>query len=72
MLAVLAQVESVAYATSRVMLRQRTYSVLSDVKVGFCFAPMVSPPATHADGKPHITWSRFHEASAQPTNVSPV
>lgn len=45
------------------MLRQRTYNVLNDVKVGFAFASMVSPPSANPDGKPHITWSRFHKVS---------
>ncbi len=55
------QVESVGYALNRAALRQRTYSVLSDVKVGFVFAGMVSPPSHNADGKPHISWSKFHQ-----------
>ncbi len=56
--------ESVGYALNRVMLRQRTFSVLSDVKVGFVFAGMVSPPSANPDGKPHITWSKFHQVRA--------
>ena len=52
------------YALNRAALRQRTYSVLSDVKVGFVFAGMVSPPSHNADGKPHISWSKFHQARA--------
>ncbi len=49
------------YALNRAAMRQRTYSVLSDVKVGFVFAGMVSPPSHNADGKPHISWSKFHQ-----------
>ena len=60
-----------AYASSQMMLRQRTYSVLADVKVGAAFASMVSPPSANPDGKPHITWSRFHKVSPRPPRPAP-
>lgn len=57
------QVEAVHYSTSRAVLQQRSYSVSSDVKWGCRFAPVVSrPQAVRAggDGKPHVSWDRFH------------
>ena len=55
------QAEGVTYAGQRQAMRQRTYSVLSDIKTGHAFAPMVAPPSETHDGHPGITWEAFHK-----------
>ncbi len=55
------QVEAVTYAGQRLAMRQRTYSVLSDIKTAHRFAPMVAPPSESHDGHPGIAWDAFHK-----------
>ena len=55
------QVEGVQYNSSRNMMRQRTYSVHSDVKWGYRFSPCVTRPQHSPDGRPMVTWSCFHK-----------
>ena len=55
------QAEGVTYAGQRQAMRQRTYSVLSDIKTGHAFAAMVVPPSETHDGHPGITWEAFHK-----------
>ena len=59
------QAEGVTYAGQRQAMRQRTYSVLSDIKTGHAFAPMVAPPSETHDGHPGITWEAFHKVGTQ-------
>lgn len=42
-------------------MRQRTYSVLSDIKTSHRFAPMVAPPSETHDGHPGVAWDCFHK-----------
>jgi hypothetical protein len=56
-----AQAEAVTYAGQHQAMRQRTYSVLSDIKTAHRFAPTVVPPAETHDGHPGITWEAFHK-----------
>lgn len=57
------QVEAVTYAGQRLAMRQRTYSVLSDIKTAHRFAPMVAPPSESHDGHPGIAWDAFHKVN---------
>ena len=62
------QVEAVTYAGQRRAMRQRTYSVLSDIKTGHRFVPMVAPPSETHNGHPGIAWEAFHKV-LQPSIV---
>ena len=52
--------EAVTYTGQRLAMRQRTYSVLSNVKTAHRFAPMVTHPSDTHDGHPGINWEAFH------------
>lgn len=64
------QAEAVTYAGQHQAMRQRTYSVLSDIKTGHRFAPMVVPPAETHDGHPGIAWEAFHKVHVSQSCVS--
>eukprot|EP00884_Botryococcus_braunii_P017746 jgi/Botrbrau1/4655/Bobra.33_2s0026.1 len=56
-------VEATQYCSSRAVLQQRSYAVASDVKWGQRFAPVVTRPISvraGGDGKPQVSWARFH------------
>lgn len=62
---IVVMVEAVTYAGQRLATRQRTYSVLSDVKTGHRFATMVIHPGDTSDGHPGIHWDSFHTMVAE-------
>lgn len=58
------------YAGQQLATRQRTYSVLSDIKTGQRFATMVTHPGDTADGQPGVHWESFHTVCHSIQHVS--
>ena len=51
------------YSNAQNRMRMRMYNVLSDVKRGHGFLPIVTPPYNSPDLKPHVNWNAFHHTA---------